>query len=307
MRKLQKQELEMRFEWTQPQDADCYYWAESEKEFFGRKYKRHFLMREGARTNTSYSPLKDAALFASFADIPHTKRTLRLWANQYGRLTEGFEAHSLPGASLLALENFTPPESLKFYRTAHKRLAFAVTLWECIKNKDEDTLCKILEVNEDRTGASFRMVRRDQLPNLDQWIEHVEEEEYGDNDVESAAHDILVFDLGQKNRDLDDFGVARFCLNVYAGSHLKNNPVEMRRDDEGRAFLEPTSLLACMWYQLGAAIDGKVQLRRCEICGQWEDMEGHNKNWTCHKKCANNEAVKRYRTKRDNLKSRMPF
>jgi translation initiation factor 2 beta subunit (eIF-2beta)/eIF-5 len=54
-----------------------------------------------------------------------------------------------------------------------------------------------------------------------------------------------------------------------------------------------------MWFQLTRALDGNLRLRRCPICGQWEDMEKgkHRESWTKHKQCANNEAVKRYRSK----------
>jgi hypothetical protein len=62
--------------------------------------------------------------------------------------------------------------------------------------------------------------------------------------------------------------------------------------------LRPSSLLSCMWYQLALAFKERIKLRRCTICGQWEDMEGHRKNWTKHKQCANNEAVKRYRKRK---------
>jgi hypothetical protein len=301
---------DMRFEWYKPGLAEYYSWEETEQEFFGRKYKKHFLVGRGSYPGISFSPLEDAALFARFADIPHTREAFALWANQYGRLGSMHEIHGLDLSSRLLIERFTPPESLKFYRTAHQRLAFATGLWECIKNKDKGTLGKILEVDEDRTHASFNRLWRDQLKRVKpdgNCVETHQEssqmggERNGENEAERAADDILVFDLGQANRDLDDLGIARFCLNVHTGFHLKNNPVIMGRDNEGRVFLEPTSLLACMWYQLEAAIDEKVQLRRCEICGQWEDMSNHNKNWTSHKKCVNNKAVRKYREKREKI------
>jgi hypothetical protein len=71
-------------------------------------------------------------------------------------------------------------------------------------------------------------------------------------------------------------------------------------DEDGllRKTLVPTSLLSAMWYQLYLAVIGEIKLRRCAICWKWENMEGHRVNWSKHAACANNERVKRSRSKK---------
>jgi hypothetical protein len=44
---------------------------------------------------------------------------------------------------------------------------------------------------------------------------------------------------------------------------------------EIRRIMEPTSLLSEMWYLFFLAFSGKVKLRRCSVCGRWENMDGH--------------------------------
>jgi hypothetical protein len=97
-------------------------------------------------------------------------------------------------------------------------------------------------------------------------------------------------------RALDDFGIVKDHLDRLIAQNYYRYPVELRRD--GKQFLQPSSLISFMWFQLGLAIDGKIRLRRCEVCGEWEDMENHRENWTKHPRCANNKCAERYRNKK---------
>ena len=74
----------------------------------------------------------------------------------------------------------------------------------------------------------------------------------------------------------------------------------LKMDEDGllRKTLMPMSLLSAMWYQLYLAVIGEIKLRQCAICGKWESMEGHRVNWSKHAACANNERVKRSRSKK---------
>ncbi|MDR1732147.1 MAG: hypothetical protein LBR61_08645, partial [Synergistaceae bacterium] len=73
-----------------------------------------------------------------------------------------------------------------------------------------------------------------------------------------------------------------------------------RMDDDGkfRKIIEPTSLLSAMWYQFYLALTGEIRLRRCSLCGRWENMEGHRDTWKKHANCANYGRVKRAREKK---------
>jgi hypothetical protein len=53
-----------------------------------------------------------------------------------------------------------------------------------------------------------------------------------------------------------------------------------------------------MWYLFYLACAGEIELRRCAVCGRWEDMEGHRETWSRHANCANYERVKRSRLKK---------
>ena len=89
---------------------------------------------------------------------------------------------------------------------------------------------------------------------------------------------------------------------MIAESKLAEYPLQLtfRSDDDGelRKILEPTNLLAAMWHQLYLAQTGEIQLRRCSLCGKWENMEGHRSTWSKHANCANYGRVKRARNKK---------
>ena len=80
---------------------------------------------------------------------------------------------------------------------------------------------------------------------------------------------------------------------------LRNYPVNilLQIDEQGKLQkrLQPTSLLSAMWYQFYLVVAGVETLRRCAICGKWENMKDHRDSWKKHAACANNERVKRFR------------
>jgi hypothetical protein len=184
---------------------------------------------------------------------------------------------------------------------AYNDLGVGVFLWECINTQDEkvlrENLSKILKINKKRTYATIL------LPQKYNREKRNEENEQTLKHDENFFEDI-VFDVEQQNnlmlyertRDLDDFGIVRGYLNVLISKNTWKYPVEIWRDE--RHFLEPSSLLSFMWFQLGLALDRKIRLRRCEVCGEWEDMENHRENWTKHPKCADNKRAERYRNKK---------
>jgi hypothetical protein len=53
-----------------------------------------------------------------------------------------------------------------------------------------------------------------------------------------------------------------------------------------------------MWYQLYLALAGEITLRRCSICGKWEDMKEHRASWSKHKKCISYERLEKYKLAR---------
>jgi hypothetical protein len=71
-------------------------------------------------------------------------------------------------------------------------------------------------------------------------------------------------------------------------------------DDSGEIhkIIEPTNLLSAMWYQFYLALAGEIRLRRCSLCGKWEDMERHRATWSKHANCANYNRVKKARLKK---------
>ncbi|MDR1481439.1 MAG: hypothetical protein LBI74_02305 [Synergistaceae bacterium] len=89
---------------------------------------------------------------------------------------------------------------------------------------------------------------------------------------------------------------------------LEQYPLKIlfRSDSKARLYktLRPTSLLSAMWYQFYLALTGGIRLRRCSICGRWENMAIHRDSWTKHANCANYNRVKKSRNKKKEQEKR---
>jgi hypothetical protein len=291
MGKWDMQTFAENFTWIKPPKKDWYYWDEGALKFKPGYYHRDrtydycstFLCeREDLTNGISYHPLEDSTLFLRFASIidwastserPNT--ALLEWVNEYGRLTT-FNLKMFSEASVYKQQRMLSliaqvPETQGFYLSSQSRLRHAVALWEEIATKNKDML-------------STR---------------------YGMNDEGKKIQEEIRKDLGRTGYEYtnrtegDVFEMARIDLEQSINIAFEDYPVNLVLEhNRATLVLRPSDLLSCMWYQLALAFKEKIKLRRCTICGQWEDMEGHRENWTKHKQCANNEAVKRYRKKK---------
>ena len=93
---------------------------------------------------------------------------------------------------------------------------------------------------------------------------------------------------------------ALLYVQTVISKKLKDYPlhIEIQTDAlNGKLFkvLRPTSLLSAMWYQFFLVFTGEERIRRCDICGRWEDMRSRRGSWKRHKTCASHERVKRFR------------
>jgi hypothetical protein len=315
--------------WGKPQEKDLFYWNritmhlvdENGSVYLGRQYQDVFLcQKDELARHISYHPLEETTLFLQFASIPCTDSALAQWVNEHGRLTDwayikdlridinylnsvtSSDHRFLPIAFTLFAGNSMPlQESKRFYQTEHFWIKYAVYLWECITTRNTNMLFRVLETDNkgenyinDHTGPIIKTDVFDHLfqdGDTEEWVQ----EEIKENMQKFFRR---IIDETGPSFFLDGFEFAERMLERSINRAFFEYPVNTYLDRSNPALvLEPTSLLSSMWYQLALATKSKTEFRRCEICGQWEDMDGHRTNWTKHKQCANNEAVKRYRKK----------
>jgi hypothetical protein len=176
-------------------------------------------------------------------------------------------------------------------------------VWEFILNKDVDSLRKIVIWYEQKRVVITKFPR-DMLDSVkikddgevwypfDEHNPRLGREELFDADGNKHSW------APQRFPYPDIINPARLFVQTTVNAKLLKYPLQIALTLNEQGELEkriyPTSLLSAMWYQLHLALAGEINLRRCSICGQWEDMSGHRVNWSKHKKCISYERIKKH-------------
>jgi hypothetical protein len=274
----------------------------------------------------SWKPFDQLELFAQFADLIPEQDVLLQWANQHGRLIdidENFSSVHILSKNF-AIDDMQRPinenpyykkgnqfyrrvkaDPWLFWRNEQRDLSYTAMLWEMLSNKDPRLNGIIMWAHEGQRIYVYKIKK--------ELLDEIDFEKFRTDEGYLIAHTITR-DLLLDTRSRDDAWMARYCrypdvtnaASVYIQSKINQKlseyPVQIKfgMDEDGtlRKTLVPTSLLSAMWYQLYLAMTGEIRLRRCSICKQWENMETHRNNWSKHASCANNERVKRSRSKK---------
>jgi len=282
---------------------------------------------DGSQSLISWKPFEHPALFAQFADLKPEKDALLQWANQYGRLID----FSYKDAVFVLSKNFAIDNSMwalhnkrhykkgeqmycrvkadpwPFWRNEQRQLSFITMLWEMLSNKDPRLNGIIMWAHEGQRVYVYKIKK--------ELLNEIDFEKFRTNEDYLLEHTItrdLLFDVRYPKEGQE--WMAHYCrfpdimkaTFIYIQSAINRKLYEyplnigFRMSEDGlvRKSLVPTSLLSAMWYQLYLAMSGEIKLRRCSICEKWENMEGHRVNWSKHAACANNERVKRSRSKK---------
>lgn len=312
--------------WGEPLDA----MGGDEREKYGDEFfsvpKGPFLMeKHPSFMCVPFAPLENPLLFAQFSDIAATEDSFLAWANEHGRLieverNEGYEFNFLlsplspkDGDTLEAIRScgryraiekdgrhyvIEKPDPLSFWIQEHRDLSFAVMLWEFASNHDP-RLKGILEWCEDTRRAYAYPFDREKLGEVDF-------EKLGKDKGYSPK---FIF----PPRRIENYHPQKYDAQIAASRFIQQEinrklaiyPLETRIeiDERGQHHYvhEPSSLLSAMWFQFSLALAGEIKLKRCSICGRWENMEGHRESWSKHANCANYDRVKRARNKKKGM------
>ena len=310
---MENRDYEISFIWIKAHGG--YDWEDCEKlysgifliEKDGKSVKMpmppYLVEKDYSRGIGPYKPFEDLALFANFADMEGNADSFAAWADSYGRLTTGeklshgtlyvlsrnaiLQANENPYNNRVTLSNgvsggLQPSESFFFWNKEHSELRFAVILWELAVKKDMEGLDKCVQWVNDNTGILIH--KKTPL-------------EIGFEVLTDGK--IIRPWLSNIIRYPDLIRPAMLYVQETINEKLRIYPlnVVIQTDERGELYktLQPTSLLSAMWYQFSLVFTGEEQIRRCAICGKWENMKGRRNTWKKHAACANNERVKRFR------------
>jgi hypothetical protein len=194
-----------------------------------------------------------------------------------------------------------------FWRNEQRELALITMLWEMLSNKDSRLNGIIMWAHEGQRIYVYK-IKKELLNEID--FEKMQTDE--GYLIEHTRNRYQLFDARKEMQNNawmanycrfpDVMNAASMYIQLTINDKLSEYPMQvkfqMRADGLLHKSLVPTSLLSAMWYQLYLAVAGEIKLRRCAICGKWENMEGHRVNWSKHAACANNDRVKRSRSKK---------
>jgi hypothetical protein len=277
-----------------------------------------------------FEPLADDRLFAQFSDITPDEGSFIVWADEYGRLVDagsnarysydfilspyttgderGHDAGLSDTAGRVVEKNglryqVTKPDPLSFWKQEHRDLSLAVMLWE-MASDDDPRLNGMLEWREDTGRVYVYPVPRHRLNEVD-FRRMGKDRGYSPNFVLPP-------------RRIENYRPQRFNAKKAALAYVQREinkkmklyPLTIRFETDERGgihrIIEPTSLLSAMWHQFFLAQTGEIRLRRCSICGKWENMNEHRETWSKHKNCANYARVKKSRIKKREEQQPLP-
>jgi hypothetical protein len=175
-------------------------------------------------------------------------------------------------------------------------------VWELAVNNDVERLGRIVKWDASNTAVYVRYLKKSSIDNPESWS--WPESEYKGH---TYGGEILFNGKGIRPWASDLYRApdivkpallyAQKTVNEKLQKYPVNIVLQINERGEPQQSLQPSSLLAAMWYQFHLVLVGKEKIRRCAICGEWEDMKGHRDTWKTHAKCASNKRVERFRKK----------
>lgn len=290
-----------------------------------------------------YKPLEEnPTLFLEFAETTPTRKGILEFANKYGMLLPNGETQVFSEAYRLR-EGEKPPkwvlgtdgllkdrennkyamvfgESLRFWQNEIQDMAFAVNVWEALKNEDLEFLKRVILWHAENEVVSVVKTNIPKLVLLNRFHNAADVSKVTESkETLRAIHDSLptkedvplrvqlsyIAARDYKKELFSRFVVgdlllpARCYIQAAINEKLKKYVVKPRllldEKNQLKPYLMPESLLAAMWYQFYLTVVGERQFKRCSVCGRWEDITDKTVAWTKHETCANKERVKKYR------------
>ncbi len=307
-----------------------YYWDDDAKPdgVFVDKDKKAGLsppfLIESPDTTGYYSKkiLEKPALFLEFAEVEPTREGILAFANEYGMLnlagaTEVLSpVYSFPsggpmprrrGLGMGVYHNRYKDgrdyfsvfgEPLRYWQEEIRDMRRVVALWNWWREGDADSLSQVIRWQ----GNSVSYALGD-LEEIRDWFSGSREKgiELGHLAFPGFQDWML-----SRFRPGDCFLPAQYLLQKKINEKLKVHHTKpwllMNEKNRLEPYLYPDSLIAALWFQFYQAVVGEKKLKRCSVCGKWEDLtdrtERQRERWTRHAKCANMLRQHRWRERR---------
>lgn len=256
-------------------------------------------------------------LFLEFASVEPTREGILGFANRYGKLSLSGEIEVLtPVYSWPAGEAPRPPrgpgsviypnrsdgrdylgvfgESLQWWQDEIRDMRRVTALWQWLREENVGCLSQVIKWRGDSVLYMFANpedVQRGETRNAESgllaapWFRGDILARFRRGDYLLPAQHLLQTKINEK-------------LRLY---HTKPRLL-MNEKNQLEPYLYPDGLIAALWFQCYQAVVGEKKLKRCSICGKWQDVTDltprRQEKWQFHSNCATRERVRRYRERK---------
>ncbi|NSW76106.1 MAG: hypothetical protein HPY68_04915 [Candidatus Atribacteria bacterium] len=98
--------------------------------------------------------------------------------------------------------------------------------------------------------------------------------------------------------NLDDllFDQLMDLITLKVNHTLRRGVYPVLYNEKGRftTYLKPRDLLSALWLQFYFVLVGERRIKRCSVCGLWEDVTDKTKGWSKHHECSQRERFRKY-------------
>jgi hypothetical protein len=262
-------------------------------------------------TYLPFSPLDETGLFRTFGDLPLTREGVLDFAGKYGFLGSDPTRNNPPTVIVprpgVDVGTFwsVPGERLDDWAVEHHAMRETISLWDAITEKQDGNYA-YYEGKEKKQGTpetylssvihwsgSAAVSYTRPVPEKDRFSEfwRIWRKNKADLPDKLKSFDSRFQIASEADSELfKRFTPGDLRLpGQYALQKIINDKLWeyasrakllwdwRRRNPDLRMQLVPTSLIAALWLQLAAAIDGDRAYRRCEACKKWFEVSAENR------------------------------
>ncbi|MCX6006865.1 MAG: hypothetical protein NTZ34_06350 [Chloroflexi bacterium] len=236
-----------------------------------------------------YAPLSKPTLHREFASL-NSDESIIGFANSYGLLGQ------------YAVSLFPPPqgpvelgESINRWKYESRDMGILLYVWDLVKGENAGKLSQLVKwlngvliAYKYEYDGSGKMWKALPAPASNAIVPGVAFSRIAGND----QHELL-----KHWQQGDSIEPARYYICREINEHLRGNVApQIFPFMNNKIYLHPDSLLAAMWVMFSMEILGDIKVRRCDICGYWQELHLQRNNFYCSSACRQ-EAYRRRRQK----------
>lgn len=273
------------------------------------------IVNRGSTKSRRYEPLQDSpTLYREFASLAFTDEAILEFANKYGWLGVAetfFTPRNMPElVPGLPPATFVHGEGRNIWHNEISEMDFLVRLWDLKSAGSVEQLSKFLTWDFDRGAVRLEggmankrlvdssdpmVIRRIEAPSV---VEDLPVKLFGSLIADATAVNPHLYEQWVPGDPVGPITLhVANRVNDRLGDHVSPRLL-LNPSNQALGYVVPRNLLGAMWLEFYLDIIGKLNVRRCAVCGEDMEVSEARSTKTMHDRCARREQMKRYYKKR---------